>query len=206
MEEYFAAKRALFEQAERAVVNVGDEWGARLAAELPGARTFTPDDELGDIDLKLRGALQPRERARRDLGGARARRRRGRDQRGIEALAGVPGRFESVDAGQPFAVIVDYAHTPDSLENVLRAARELGERRDRRLRRRRRPRPREAAADGSRSPPRSPTARSSRPTTRARRIPRRSPPRSPPGGSRSCSTGAPRSRRRSRTRGRATSS
>jgi len=40
----------------------------------------------------------------------------------------VPGRFESVEAGQPFSVIVDYAHTPDSLENVLRAARELGAR------------------------------------------------------------------------------
>ena len=39
----------------------------------------------------------------------------------------MPGRFESVDEGQPFAVIVDYAHTPDSLENVLRAARELGD-------------------------------------------------------------------------------
>jgi UDP-N-acetylmuramoyl-L-alanyl-D-glutamate--2,6-diaminopimelate ligase len=38
----------------------------------------------------------------------------------------VPGRFEPVDEGQPFAVLVDYAHTPDSLENVLRAARELG--------------------------------------------------------------------------------
>ena len=45
---------------------------------------------------------------------------------GIEAVRGVPGRFESVDAGQPFAVIVDYAHTPDSLENVMRAARGLG--------------------------------------------------------------------------------
>ena len=41
----------------------------------------------------------------------------------------VPGRFEPVDEGQPFAVLVDYAHTPDSLENVLLAARELaGER------------------------------------------------------------------------------
>ncbi|HEY7152077.1 MAG TPA: UDP-N-acetylmuramoyl-L-alanyl-D-glutamate--2,6-diaminopimelate ligase [Solirubrobacterales bacterium] len=39
----------------------------------------------------------------------------------------VPGRFEPVDAGQPFAVLVDYAHTPDSLENVLRAARKLTE-------------------------------------------------------------------------------
>jgi UDP-N-acetylmuramoyl-L-alanyl-D-glutamate--2,6-diaminopimelate ligase len=37
----------------------------------------------------------------------------------------VPGRFESIDEGQPFAVVVDYAHTPDSLENVLTAARRL---------------------------------------------------------------------------------
>jgi UDP-N-acetylmuramoyl-L-alanyl-D-glutamate--2,6-diaminopimelate ligase len=44
---------------------------------------------------------------------------------GIASVAGVPGRFEAVDAGQAFPVIVDYAHTPDSLENVLRAAREL---------------------------------------------------------------------------------
>ncbi len=45
-----------------------------------------------------------------------------------EALAkmpGVPGRFEAVDEGQPFAVVVDYAHTPDGLENVLRTAREI---------------------------------------------------------------------------------
>jgi UDP-N-acetylmuramoyl-L-alanyl-D-glutamate--2,6-diaminopimelate ligase len=39
----------------------------------------------------------------------------------------VPGRFEPVEEGQPFAVLVDYAHTPDSLENVLRAARPLTE-------------------------------------------------------------------------------
>jgi UDP-N-acetylmuramoyl-L-alanyl-D-glutamate--2,6-diaminopimelate ligase len=37
----------------------------------------------------------------------------------------VPGRFEPVDAGQDFAVLVDYAHTPDSLENVLRSARDI---------------------------------------------------------------------------------
>jgi UDP-N-acetylmuramoyl-L-alanyl-D-glutamate--2,6-diaminopimelate ligase len=39
----------------------------------------------------------------------------------------VPGRFEPVDEGQPFAVLVDYAHTPDSLENVLNAARPLAD-------------------------------------------------------------------------------
>ena len=43
----------------------------------------------------------------------------------IASAGQVPGRFETIDAGQPFAVVVDYAHTPDSLENVLRAARDL---------------------------------------------------------------------------------
>ena len=40
----------------------------------------------------------------------------------------MPGRFEPVDEGQPFAVLVDYAHTPDSLENVLVSARQITER------------------------------------------------------------------------------
>jgi UDP-N-acetylmuramoyl-L-alanyl-D-glutamate--2,6-diaminopimelate ligase len=44
---------------------------------------------------------------------------------GIAAVPGVPGRFEPVEAGQPFTVLVDYAHTPDGLENVLRSAREI---------------------------------------------------------------------------------
>src|SRR6476619_6734220 len=44
---------------------------------------------------------------------------------GIAAMPGVPGRFEAVDAGQSFTVLVDYAHTPDSLENVLRSARAI---------------------------------------------------------------------------------
>ena len=42
---------------------------------------------------------------------------------GLGLLGAVPGRFESIDCGQPFSVVVDYAHTPDSLDNVLRAAR-----------------------------------------------------------------------------------
>src|SRR5205807_6728454 len=46
-------------------------------------------------------------------------------ERALPDALPVPGRFQPVDEGQGFAVLVDYAHTPDSLENVLRAAREL---------------------------------------------------------------------------------
>jgi UDP-N-acetylmuramoyl-L-alanyl-D-glutamate--2,6-diaminopimelate ligase len=45
----------------------------------------------------------------------------------LGAAERVPGRFEPVDEGQPFTVLVDYAHTPDSLDNVLRAARRVTE-------------------------------------------------------------------------------
>jgi UDP-N-acetylmuramoyl-L-alanyl-D-glutamate--2,6-diaminopimelate ligase len=127
MGAYYDAKRALFDQADRAVVNVGDEWGRRLAAELPRARTFTPDDDLDGFDLRLRGRFNRANAlgaiwAARELGLPEAAIRDG-----IERLHGVPGRFETVDEGQPFTVIVDYAHTPDSLDNVLAAARELGD-------------------------------------------------------------------------------
>ncbi|KAK3284369.1 hypothetical protein CYMTET_7977 [Cymbomonas tetramitiformis] len=48
---------------------------------------------------------------------------------GLEQVEAVPGRFEMIDEGQPFAVIVDYAHTPDALERLLKAVREIGARR-----------------------------------------------------------------------------
>ena len=48
---------------------------------------------------------------------------------GIEQCRAVPGRFERVDEGQPFTVVVDYAHTDDALRNVIRAARGLSPRR-----------------------------------------------------------------------------
>jgi UDP-N-acetylmuramyl-tripeptide synthetase len=46
-------------------------------------------------------------------------------QQGIAACASVPGRFERIDVGQPFLVVVDYAHTSDALLNVIQVAREL---------------------------------------------------------------------------------
>ena len=132
MDDYFEAKRRLFAQAEAAAVNVGDPYGRRLADELPDALTFGVVDgaavgpaALEGIDLKLRGLFN----VENALGALAAGRLLGVDdatiRRGIEALEVVPGRFEPVEAGQPFGVIVDFAHTPDSLERVLRAAREL---------------------------------------------------------------------------------
>jgi UDP-N-acetylmuramoyl-L-alanyl-D-glutamate--2,6-diaminopimelate ligase len=128
MEAYFEAKAALFAQAEQAVVNVGDEWGRRLAAALPDAVTFTAEsDALEGIELRLRGTFNRQNAICAALAAEVLGVDRDAIRRGIESVAGVPGRFESIEAGQSFTVIVDYAHTPDSLENVIRAARGLGD-------------------------------------------------------------------------------
>jgi len=126
MAAYFEAKRRLFAQATRAVINLGDEYGARLAAEIPDAVTFAPDEDLGGIDLKLRGNFN----AENALAAAAAARALGLPddaiKHGIEAVERVPGRFDAVEEGQPFTVLVDYAHTPGALESALEAARDLG--------------------------------------------------------------------------------
>jgi len=133
MESYFQAKRRLFvDGSPPAAVNVGEAYGRRLAAELPDALTFSlagdaelGPDALGGVDLKLRGSFN----VENALGALAACRLLGIDDdaiaRGLESVRGVPGRFETVDEGQAFTVVVDYAHKPDALEKVLRAAREL---------------------------------------------------------------------------------
>jgi UDP-N-acetylmuramoyl-L-alanyl-D-glutamate--2,6-diaminopimelate ligase len=136
-----------------AVVNVDDPYGRRLAEHLAEAgrapltfaidrdadwrvtdvesgfdgssfTALTPEGEIG-----LRTPLPGRFNVSNVLGAVAAVRALGVPLDAIAAAlprAGrVPGRFEPVDEGQPFAVLVDYAHTPDSLENVLRAARPL---------------------------------------------------------------------------------
>jgi UDP-N-acetylmuramoyl-L-alanyl-D-glutamate--2,6-diaminopimelate ligase len=151
MEDYFLAKRRLFTEAApaHAVINIDDPYGARLADELPGAITFAldrgaayravgvqtalhgtrftliaPDGEL-DVDSPLRGRFN----VYNVLGAIAAARAIGvPPQHAVSAVQGaglVPGRFQPVDEGQDFAVLVDYAHTPDSLQNVLETAREL---------------------------------------------------------------------------------
>ena len=147
MEEYFLAKRRLFEAGpEIAVVNVDDPYGARLARDFPRAIRIgldAPDAQVrataieGDasgsafsIDgLALRTTLPGRFNVLNALGAVVVARELGVDDAAIASgLAGaerVPGRFEPVDEGQPFAVFVDYSHKPDALEAVLRTARGL---------------------------------------------------------------------------------
>jgi UDP-N-acetylmuramoyl-L-alanyl-D-glutamate--2,6-diaminopimelate ligase len=148
MEAYFAAKRRLFEDPGLSVVNVDDEYGRRIAAEvecvtfgvereadyrardvefdLMGSRFLceTPDGQL-ELSSPLPGLFN----VQNVLGAVAAARAVGMPGEAIaEALPSfgrVPGRFEPVDEGQDFGVLVDYAHTPEALENVLAAAREV---------------------------------------------------------------------------------
>ena len=130
MESYFQAKRRLFLAEPRPipVVNYTDDYGAELWDEVGGvgfAAHSWDDPKFAGMDLKLRGRFN----IENAIAAAYAAEMLGVDWdsiiRGLESVRGVPGRFESVDAGQPFHVIVDYAHKPDALEKVLRASREL---------------------------------------------------------------------------------
>ncbi len=155
LEAYYEAKRRLFTEPDvdgnrpPAVVNVGDAHGRQLAQELRGLDVRVLTFGLaGDADVRPEALeLTPSATSFRAAGLAVRPRLRGRFNvenvlaaiaasrlleieddaivRGIEHVAGVPGRFETVDAGQPFAVLVDYAHTPEALENVLAEARRL---------------------------------------------------------------------------------
>jgi UDP-N-acetylmuramoyl-L-alanyl-D-glutamate--2,6-diaminopimelate ligase len=144
MDAYFAAKRRLFEDPGLSVVNVDDDYGRRIAAEV-GALTFGIEHEADyrarDIDFDVMGSrftvdtpdgelrvespLPGLFNVQNVVGAIAAVRSLGVEQISLEGFERVPGRFEAVDEGQDFGVLVDYAHTPDSLENVLRAAREV---------------------------------------------------------------------------------
>ena len=142
MEDYFLAKRRLFEAAGDAVkiVNADDEYGRRLAAEFADCVTYSLGD-VEDLEITLSGSrfrLDGIEHTTPMPGGfnvlnclaaIHTARALGADDATIAAalprVGRVPGRFEAVDEGQDFAVVVDYSHTPDSLENVLHAARDL---------------------------------------------------------------------------------
>lgn len=157
MEEYFRAKRVLFEgcgtDPPRAVVtNLDDEYGAQLASfsRKRSSTVLTYGWERGDFhaekaDVTPRGTrfdmITPAERLAifspligrvnvyNILAAAAAAFGRGCSgdavARGVDSLTHVPGRFQRVDCGQPFTVVVDYAHTDDALRNLTALAREF---------------------------------------------------------------------------------
>jgi UDP-N-acetylmuramoyl-L-alanyl-D-glutamate--2,6-diaminopimelate ligase len=148
MEDYFLAKRMLFERGPGlAIVNVDDPYGRRLAEEFE-CLTFSAEGAAADYSaaevsfdaggarftvdgVAVRTGLPGHFNVANALGAFAAARALGVDAEtaaaALEGAARVPGRFEPIDEGQGFSVLVDYAHTPDSLENVLRAARRLTE-------------------------------------------------------------------------------
>jgi UDP-N-acetylmuramoyl-L-alanyl-D-glutamate--2,6-diaminopimelate ligase len=151
MEAYYLAKRRLFERpGPPAVVNLDDGYGRRLAADLDapigygleapdaayrardvrfdvGGASFVAETPDGPLELRTRlPGLFNVSNALAALAVGRALGVGGEDCRAaLAATERVPGRFEPIDEGQGFGVLVDFAHTPDSLDNVLRAAREL---------------------------------------------------------------------------------
>ncbi|MFP5224121.1 MAG: UDP-N-acetylmuramoyl-L-alanyl-D-glutamate--2,6-diaminopimelate ligase [Actinomycetota bacterium] len=155
MEDYFEAKALLFSQrrSRHAVINIDDTWGRRLAeriaSQMPlvttgmesedadvrsesvvlGARGSTVIVGVGEERIQIQVPLPGRFNVSNALGVVGVARALGWSldsvAAGIASLQGVPGRLESIEEGQPFTVLVDYAHTPDSLENVLASAREI---------------------------------------------------------------------------------
>ena len=142
MEDYFAAKARLFDGRCPTATNAADAYGSRLDATVrygdpsaairaddlrlePGGSWFrlvTPAGEV-PVQTRLRGAFN----VANVLAAASLAHLMDVPLEaiaaGIASVSGVPGRLEPVEAGQPFTVLVDYAHTPDALATVLATAR-----------------------------------------------------------------------------------
>ena len=151
MENYYQAKKLLFSRCTNALVNIDDEYGARLYGEI-SCNKFSFSEKNSDADfsadfIKLHGGgssywLSDRKKTYKvdirlpgsynvsnsmaaicalELCGI------GMDKTaaGIAKIPGVRGRCELVDTGRDFSVILDYAHTPDALVNILETVREF---------------------------------------------------------------------------------
>src|SRR5918999_616148 len=133
MEDYFAAKRLLFQRERLATgaINVDDPYGRMLFDEVSVPCVGYGVAEDAQAGLELTTSLLGQFNVSNCLAACATALQIGIPAEaiaaGIRGLKAVPGRFEPVDEGQPFTVVVDYAHTPDSLDNVLRAARRLAD-------------------------------------------------------------------------------
>ena len=146
MEAYFAAKALLFDGRCPTATNADDDYGCQLSSDLrygieataaevraeqivlgPTSTRFRLCSPWGDVDVQTE--LVGMFNVENALAAASSAGLAGIELEAIVAglarVSGVPGRLEVVSDDQPFAVIVDYAHTADALANVLRAVREL---------------------------------------------------------------------------------
>jgi UDP-N-acetylmuramoyl-L-alanyl-D-glutamate--2,6-diaminopimelate ligase len=153
MADYYAAKASLFtpERAAAAVINVDDPYGARLAAEAsvplvtvspagttgadwvaagvsvgPSSSTFRlrgPGPTEVSAAVRLPGRFNVDNAALAIVAAVSVGVPPDRAAAGVAGLSTVPGRMERIDAGQPFLAVVDYAHTPEAVENLLAALR-----------------------------------------------------------------------------------
>jgi UDP-N-acetylmuramoyl-L-alanyl-D-glutamate--2,6-diaminopimelate ligase len=148
LEAYFEAKLRLADQSDRFLVNADDPWGRRLL-ERAAHRSYALDQpadyraealELGPTGTRFTlCAAQKRWAVQSPLLGrfntynllaalaacAEAGFDLDRLVPAVPMVSGAPGRLERVDCGQPFGVMVDYAHTPDALEKLLAEGRRL---------------------------------------------------------------------------------
>jgi len=149
MENYFKAKLKLFDRAKNAIINIDDDYGKEALRYVKGnilkygidsvadvyAKDITMSDEgtkfklcydSNEIEVNLH--LPGKYNVYNALGCAAAALSLGIDintiKKGLEDLKAVPGRSERIKAKQGFTVIIDYAHTPDGIENILKASRE----------------------------------------------------------------------------------
>ncbi len=159
MESYYRAKRLMFSDAggnrlDIGAVNLDDPYGRRLAGEAScpvwgygyaadaGVRFLGSDARADGTalrlatpsgELALRTRLVGRPNTYNIMSAVASTLGIGIETdaiaAGIRSVSGVPGRMERIDEGQPYSVFVDYAHTPDALENLLRTAQSVPHRR-----------------------------------------------------------------------------
>lgn len=155
MENYYDAKKRLFceylKTGGNAIINLDDPWGRKLISELSGVKvtgygrsedasvkiidskcdwdgcsiTIGYDGKLFDFSSSLRGYFNVYNMTALVAGGFASGFSANEISNAFSSVSTVPGRMDKVEIDSPFTVIVDYAHTPDAIENILETARPL---------------------------------------------------------------------------------
>lgn len=149
MENYFNAKLKLFNMSKKAIVNIDNEWGRKITNIIPNSITYSLkenavvkaknvkmyvnrnefelciNDDMEKIVLNIPGIFS----VYNALAAAACAHSLGIGIKtikdGLEAIKSIPGRFEIVESNDKFTIVIDYAHTPDGLLNLMRTVDEV---------------------------------------------------------------------------------